>query len=166
MLKRLLLASFLGAGLVMAGCAAPAPQAVADEAGFASPQDLLGDIYKQYADKPAGSGIDLSAPGAVEKYFAPELAQKINADMERAKATNDIPVLNGDPFVDSQDWQITNVAFAVGKSAEPDETMAVVKFKNYGEQKEVKLSLAKTAIGWQIADIDWGYESLSKILAE
>ena len=166
MLKRILLASLLGAGLVIAGCATPAPQAAADEAGFASPQDLLKDIYDQYNNQPAGSGIALNTPGVIDKYFAPDLAQKINADMERAKANNDIPVLDGDPFVDSQDWLITDLATAVGKSAEPDKTMAIVKFKNNGEQKEVKLALAKTAKGWQIADIDWGYDTLSKILAE
>nr|WP_298682436.1 DUF3828 domain-containing protein [uncultured Dongia sp.] len=165
MLKRIALAGLLGAGLVMAGCAAPAPQAVADEAGFASPQDLLNDIYNQYADKPAGSGIDLGAPGVVDKYFAPELAQKITADSDRAKANNDIPALNGDPFVDSQDWQITDLAIAIGKSAEPDKTMAIVKFKNYAEQREIKLALVKTASGWQIAEIDWGYEKLSSVVA-
>lgn len=166
MLKRLFLAGFLGAGFIIAGCAAPAPQAAAEDAGFASPQDLLNELYGHYADKPAGSGIDLSADGAVAKYFTPDLARRIDADSKAAAAKNDIPALDGDPFVDSQDWQITDLAIAVAKSAEPDKTTAIVKFKSYDEAKTVTLSLAKTAAGWQIADIDWGYDKLSHILPE
>jgi hypothetical protein len=165
MLNGLLRSLFLAAGLIIAGCAAPGPQAVAED-GFASPQDLLNDLYGHYADKPAGSGIDLGDPDMVTKYFAPDLAAKIDADFKQAAAANEIPALDGDPFVDAQDWEVKDLAIAVAKSAEPDKTMAVVKFKNYGEQKELKLSLVKTDAGWQIADIDWGYDKLSKIYGE
>jgi hypothetical protein len=170
MLKRLVLAALLGTGLVITGCAAPAPSAVADEAaagesGFQSPQDLLNDVYGRYANQPAGSGIDLAGPGAVARYFAPELAAKIEADSARAKANNDIPALDGDPFVDSQDWKITDLAIAVAKSAEPDRTNAIVKFRNYAKPVELKLALLKNAAGWKIADIDWGYDTLANIVA-
>ncbi|WP_374310011.1 DUF3828 domain-containing protein [Dongia sp.] len=165
MLNGLLRSLFLAAGLIIAGCAAPGPQALA-EGGFASPQDLLNELYGHYADKPAGSGVDLGDPAMVTKYFAPDLAAKIDADFKQAAAANEIPALDGDPFVGAQDWQVTDLAIAVAKSAEPDKTMAVVKFKNYDELKELKLSLARTDAGWQIVDIDWGYDKLSKIYGE
>ncbi|MBK8160275.1 MAG: DUF3828 domain-containing protein [Rhodospirillaceae bacterium] len=160
MLTNTLRAVLLAAGLALAACTAPAP------GGFDSPQALLDDIYGQYADQPAGSGIDLAAPGIVARYFTPETAALIEADTARAKAANDVPVLDGDPFVGSQDWQITDLDKAVAKSAEPDKTMAIVKFMNYGQPAEVKLHLALSTKGWQIADIDWGYDTLTKILQE
>ena len=160
MLTKILRTTLLAASLVLAACAAP------QSGGFDSPQALLDDIYGQYADKPAGSGIDMAAPGIVARYFTLETAALIEADAARAKAADEAPVLNGDPFVGSQDWQITDLDKAVAKSAEPDQTMAIVKFMNYGQPAEVKLHLAQSAKGWQIADIDWGYDSLTKILQE
>jgi hypothetical protein len=166
MLKNLCLAAYLGAGLVIAGCAAPAPEAVAADQGFASPQDLLNELYSHYADKPAGSGLDIADEAVIAKYFTPELAARINQDSAQAEAKGEVPALDGDPFVASQDWQVTDLQIAVGKSAEPDKTTAHVTFKNYDEVQNVTLLLAKTAQGWQIADIDWGYDKLSKILPE
>ncbi|WP_374653866.1 DUF3828 domain-containing protein [Dongia sp.] len=165
MLTGLLRPLLIAAAFVIAGCAAPGPGAVAEE-GFASPQDLLNELYGHYADKPAGSGVDLGDEATIEKYFTPEMAAKIEADARQAAAAQEVPALNGDPFVDSQDWQVTDLAVAVAKSAEPDKTMAAITFRNYGEAKELKLSLAKTARGWQIADIDWGHDRLSKIFGE
>ena len=77
-----------------------------------------------------------------------------------------MPALDGDPFVDSQDWEITELATAVAKSSTPDTTTAMVHFKSYGEEKNLTLMLQKTATGWQIADIDWGYDKLSHLYAE
>lgn len=165
MLYRLLRSLFLLAGLTMAGCAAPGPQAAAED-GFASPQDLLDELYGHYAGQPAGSGVDLGDQAVVARYFTPDMAAKIEADAKQAAANNDVPALDGDPFVASQDWQVTDLAIAIAKSGEPDKTLAVVTFKNYGEPTELKLSLARTDAGWQIADIDWGYDQLSKIFTE
>ncbi len=160
MLTRILRCLCLATGLALVGCAAPT------QSGFDSPQALLDDIYGHYADQPAGSGIDMAAPGIVARYFTPETAALIETDAARAKAADEVPALNGDPFVGSQDWQITQLEKAVAKSAEPDKTMAIVKFMNYGQPAEVKLQLAQSAEGWQVADIDWGYDSLTRILQE
>ncbi|MDY0871645.1 DUF3828 domain-containing protein [Dongia rigui] len=152
---------FIAAAFLIAGCAA----SVAEE-GFDSPQALLEELYGHYAGKPAGSGVDLGDQKMIEKYFTPELAAKIVADDAKAAAANEIPALDGDPFVDSQDWEITELATAVGKSSTPDTTTAKVHLKSYGEEKNLTLMLQKTAKGWQIADIDWGYDKLSHLYAE
>jgi hypothetical protein len=152
---------FIAAAFLIAGCAT----SVAEE-GFDSPQALLDELYSHYAGKPAGSGVDVGDQKVIEKYFTPEMAAKIGADDARAAAANEVPELNGDPFVDSQDWNITELATAVGKSSEPDSTIAMVHIKSYGEEKNLKLHLKKTANGWQIDDIDWGYDKLSNLYAE
>jgi len=152
---------FIAAAFLIAGCAA----SVAEE-GFDSPQALLDELYSHYAGKPAGSGVDIGDQKVIEKYFTPEMAAKIGADDAKAAAANEVPALDGDPFVDSQDWEITELATAVGKSAEPDATTAKVHLKSYGEEKNLTLSLKKTAKGWQIDDIDWGYDKLSNLYPE
>lgn len=133
---------------------------------------LWGEVTAQLlpADKAAGSGVDLADSATMAKYFTPEMAARIDADARQAAAKDEPPALNGDPFVGAQDWQVSELAIAVAKSTEPDRTMAVIAFKNYGAPTEVKLSLARSAMGagtgWQIADIDWGYDKLSNILPE
>jgi hypothetical protein len=169
MFSRLMRPLLLAASLVLASCAADGGTEAAG-AGFASPQELLQELYGHYADKPAGSGVDLADSATMAKYFTPEMAARIDADARQAAAKDEPPALNGDPFVGAQDWQVSELAIAVAKSTEPDRTMAVIAFKNYGAPTEVKLSLARSAMGagtgWQIADIDWGYDKLSNILPE
>ncbi|WP_374378262.1 DUF3828 domain-containing protein [Dongia sp.] len=153
------------AAFVIVACTAPERPADAEEAGFASPQALLDDLYGHYAEKPAGSGVDLADNKVIETYFTPELAKLIEDDATVAAAKGDVPTLDGDPFVDAQDWEIGKIETAVGKSSDPEKTEAHVRFTNYGEAKDLKLSLVKGAKGWQIADIDWGYDKLSNIFA-
>lgn len=165
-LKRILLATWLGTALMIAGCAAPAAEKTAEAADAQSPQGFLTELYGHYADKGPGAGIDIAAPGTLERYFTPELAQLIIADGERAKAANEVPNLDGDPFLGSQDWQVTELAIAVAKSSDPDKTIAMVKFNNYDRPVDVKLDLQRRPEGWRIAEIDWGYATLTTILRE
>lgn len=153
------------AAFVIVACTTPDRPAGAEETGFASPQALLGELYGHYADKPAGSGVDLGDEKVIATYFTPELAKLIEEDAAAAAAKGDVPTLDGDPFVGAQDWEITQLETAVSKSSDPAKTDAHVRFKNYGEDKEITLSLAKGDKGWQIADIDWGYDKLSNLFA-
>lgn len=171
MLKQILVSLVISAGLAMSGCADTAPETeVADaavpEIDPQSPQAFLNELYGHYADQGPGAGIDLAAPGIIERYFTPSLAQAIMADAEAAKAANEVPRLDGNPFLGSQDWQVSELGIAVAKSADPDRTQAFVRFKNYDQPTEVKLELQRGVAGWQIADIDWGYAILSQILQE
>ena len=167
MSKRFLAALLLGAALATgAGCAAPAPKEVIEEADARSPQSFLTELYGHYADQGPGAGVDISAPGIIERYFTPDLAQLIVADAERARAADEVPRLDGDPFLGSQDWQVTDLAIAVAKSSDPDTAMAMVKFSNYDQPVDVKLDLQRGPDGWRIAEIDWGYATLSNILRE
>jgi hypothetical protein len=62
-----------------------------------------------------------------------------------------VPTLNGDPFVDAQDWEISKLSIDVTGSG--DTATARVSFQNFGEAKRVLLELVKTPAGWRIADI-------------
>ena len=89
--------------------------------------------------------------GDTARFFAPPLAQAMDRDNREAKRRNEVPTLNGDPFVDAQDWEISKLSIDVTGSA--DAATARVSFQNFGEARRVLLELVKTPAGWRIADI-------------
>lgn len=131
------------------------------EEGFSSPQALLNEIYGHYKD---GKNVDTGDPKVVERYFVADIAAKMTADYAQAAAMGEVPILDGDAFLDAQDFEITDLAIAIAKSSTPNTTLGYVTFKNFGEEKKITLSLQKTAKGWQIADIDYqGEQKLSDL---
>ena len=157
--RRVLLAGLVALSASLAAC-----QQAETPAG-ASPQEFLGELYGHYDGKGPGAGLDYSQKDVVERYFTPDMAAAIEADSARAKAANEVPNLNGDPFVGAQDWDVEGIAIAIGKSATPDSTMAKVRFENYGQSNEYTLDLRQVNGAWRIADIDWGYDKLSAVVA-
>jgi hypothetical protein len=87
----------------------------------------------------------------VDRFFAPDLARVIEADMRDAKRRGEVPKLDGDPFVDAQDWDIEKLAISV--KAEGPKATGQVTFENQGKPTHITLDLVHTGIGWRIADI-------------
>jgi Protein of unknown function (DUF3828) len=136
----------LGAALlVMMSEAGPA------RAESASPRAFIDAIYKPYLAK-TYRGADTNNPANVRRYFEPKLANAIIADMAAAVKRNEVPTLDGDPFIDAQDWEIADLAIDI-KPAGPTKARATVDFTNFRKPKTVTLDLVKTAQGWRIADI-------------
>ncbi len=86
-----------------------------------------------------------------ERFFVPDVARAIRRDLAAAKTRNQPPILNGDPFVEAQDWQIASTATSVSMSG--DKAAGVVMFRNQGEWKRLAIFLEKTPHGWRIEDI-------------
>lgn len=124
------------------------PCAADDEA-----QRFVASIYAKYG-APDTQGVVLDSKEALEKYFVPELAAMIDADGIAAERENRPPALDGDPFVDAQEWDIKNVAIVV-RDDTPEKAVAIVSFFNQGEPRQVELYLVKLAAGWRIDDIHW-----------
>ncbi len=85
------------------------------------------------------------------RFFAPELAHAIEADMREAKRRGEAPKLDGDPFLDAQDWNIKDLAISV--KADGEKAVGDVTFDNLGKRIEITLDLVQTRAGWRIADI-------------
>ena len=134
--------------------------AFADEAA----QRFVASIYAQYnrSDKP---GIMLDSKGAAERYFTPELVLLMEQDEEKAVKDDELPTLDGDPFVGAQDWDIKDIAISV-KDVGTDKTKALVSFRNMGEQKIVELDLKKITAGWRIDGILWADDTLRGLYKE
>ena len=131
---------FLLAGLLFA-----APfVAVAKEK---TPRAFIEGIYRPYLTK----GFKGQRYWEPSRFFAPDLAAAIERDFAQAKQRKEVPVLDGDPFVDAQDWEISDLLIATSDG--DGKAQAAVTFKNLGEPKALALLLVRTPQGWRIADI-------------
>ena len=142
------LAALLAIGLFALAATFARPVAADDEA-----QRFIASIYAQYG-APDTQGVVLDSREALEKYFVPDLAAMIDADGITAEREGRPPALDGDPFVDAQEWDIKNVAIVV-RDDTPEKAVAIVSFFNQGEPRQVELNLVKLTGGWRIDDIHW-----------
>ena len=123
-----------------------------------SPKAFVESIYKQYLDKDSRA-VDLSTREQLDKYFTPSLADLIEQDAKTAEKENEAPILNGDPFIDAQDWQVSDMVAAV-KEAGAERPNATATFRNFDKTISVRLALLRTPRGWRVDDIFWTDGSL------
>jgi hypothetical protein len=132
--------------------------AFAAKAETASPQAFIDGIYKHYLGKDS-KGLPLSNNAEIRRYFAPPLSDAIIKDFAQAHKAGEVPLLNGDPFIDAQDWDISNLKTAV-KSTGSNTAVATASFVIFMEPRSVTLDLLSTSAGWRITDIRWARGSL------
>jgi hypothetical protein len=132
---------------------APAPNS--------TPQAFLDAIYKTYLGKES-KGIAISRAAVIRQYFVPALAAAMIKDQAQAARRSEVPALDGDPFVDAQDWDIANLAISV-KMEGAAKAVGTVTFTNFGEAHTVRLDLVKSTAGWRIADIKMAKRSLREL---
>ncbi len=137
---------------------AAAALAFAATAETASPQSFVDGIYKHYLGKES-KGLSLSSDAEIRRYFAPPLSDAIVKDFAAAHKAGEVPLLNGDPFVDAQDWEISNLKTAV-KSTGAKTAVATASFTMFMKPRTVTLDLINTAAGWRITEIRSGSGSL------
>jgi hypothetical protein len=141
----LLSAAFLSVAVV----ALVSPPAVADP----SAHDFVAAIYDTYVSKER-NGLAMDSDAKVRRYFEPSLAALILKDRKAAARRGEVGVLDFDPFVDAQDWEISDLAVAV-EDAGPGKARATVKFKNADRPSVVALELVKTGNAWKISNVTW-----------
>ncbi|MBV9833703.1 MAG: DUF3828 domain-containing protein [Alphaproteobacteria bacterium] len=123
-----------------------------------TPQAFLEAIYRPYATK-GFKGTDYDK---TERYFAPPLREAMEKDYAEAKKRNEVPKLDGDPFIDAQDWEITNVSVSAWVTG-ANTAMGVATFTNFGKPVRVTLELVSTPAGWRITEIKAPSGSLRKL---
>jgi len=97
----------------------------------------------------------------VDRFFTPDLARAMEADMREAKRRGEVPKLDGDPFIDAQDWDISKLAITV--KADGPKAVGLVSFENQGKPTQITLDLVRTGVGWRIADIKAPSGTLSEL---
>lgn len=88
-----------------------------------------------------------------KRFFAADLAEAIERDFAEAKKRNEVPTLDGDPFIDAQDWSIGGVSYAVSVMKSGDHAAGAIAFDNQGKPTLLALFLVRTPQGWRIEDI-------------
>jgi hypothetical protein len=135
--------------LGVAGVLITAPALAEDMTALA----FVTSIYNTYKGKNA-KGLPLDSARTIQRYFEPSLAALISKDQKDAARRHDVPALDGDPFVDAQDWDITAFDVALASST-PNMTRATVSFRNAGEPVSIVLDLVRFNNDWRISDITW-----------
>ena len=149
--RRLLPAAgcFALAAAALAASALAVPSRAADATALA----FVTAIYDAYKGKDSPA-IALNDDRALRRYFEPTLAALIRKDRKAASRRGEAPILDGDPFVDANGWEIA--AFDITMS-EPEQgkAAATVRFTNSGTPKTVVLDLVRIRKEWRISDITW-----------
>jgi hypothetical protein len=150
---------FMNRALAMqAVMVAAAALSFAASAETAPPQAFVDGIYKHYLGKES-KGLALSNATTIRRYFAPPLSDAIIKDFAQAHKAGEVPLLNGDPFIDAQDWEISDLKTAV-KSTGANTAVATVSFVMFMKPSTVSLDLLSTTAGWRITNIRWAKGSL------
>jgi hypothetical protein len=99
--------------------------------------------------------------------FTPTLRQLWD-DMEQRSEAADMPILDFDPFINGQDFELSDLVVA-DPLIEGDAATVVATFLNFGTPQEMRFTLERRADGWKIDDLESVSEEyayrLSEILA-
>ncbi len=119
---------------------------LASTAAAQTPLELVQSVYRE-----DGAVIE---PAKLPGYYAADLAAALAQDQKDEDGGVGFDWLYG-----AQDFEIADLAFAE-EAAAPDRSQVQVRFKNFGEPKEVYWLLCRRANGdWRIDNVmtmDWG----------
>jgi hypothetical protein len=127
-----------------------------------SAQAFIAAIYTAYKGKNS-KGASLDGDAALRRYFEPSLAAMIAKDEQAAARRKDVPTLDGDPFVDGQDWEISAVNIAMTNVADTSAT-ATATFNNAGTPTKVVYDMVRINGDWRIRDITWSHDGKPETL--
>jgi len=124
--------------------------------GEPAAKTFLNSIYKNYVGSSAGTakGVPLTNAKLVRGYFSVGLASLILEDRASAAKRGEPPVLDGDPFVGHQDWDVSNLSVDVKENG-AFKAMGTVSFMNAGKPEKIVIELLRSGNEWRIADIEW-----------
>jgi hypothetical protein len=143
-------------GSMIWGTETPAVAAPPAPAPGATAKAFVTKIYDAYKGKNS-KGISIETESAIRSYFEPALAALIIKDTKDAAKRKQEPTLEFDPFIDGNEWELSDVNIAVN-DAPPNKAVATVSFKNFGMPTKMVLNLVKAKNDWQIVDITWERE--------
>ena len=127
----------------------------------ASAKAFLEALYAPYRADPAGVVDVLKRP---ELYFEAGLVRAMAADSAAAAKRGEVPLLDGDPICDCQDYLPFRPKIGPIKIS-GNRATATVRF-NHGSERVLDYSLIATKKGWRIYDIrtkDYGLRGLYKL---
>jgi hypothetical protein len=116
-----------------------------------APDALVKDLYKTH-DKDNNAILDGKSRKLIDKYFDKTLADFLWKDL--TTHSDEVGVLDFDPFYNAQDVQIKN--FKIGEpKIEGDKAAVVVAFQNFDRKDTLTYALTRRNAAWKISDIKY-----------
>jgi hypothetical protein len=125
------------------------PSVAAEE----TPKAFLEKLYANYIG-PNRKGVMSDSDKVLARYLTPDVIKLMGKMYAEAKKADEVPALDGDPFVDAQDWDIKSFDITVDQAGN-DRATGHVHFKNQDEEKSLTVDLVQLKAGWRIDDIRW-----------
>lgn len=141
--------SFLFAALVtfVTACSPQHPPEKAPEAAaIPGPAAMVRALYDPYLTE----GATFPAFGSLP--WSSSLSAELDAMSARSEALNE-PILDFDPVIDAQDYQLANVAVSTDGMVENSHATVRASFTNMGQAREVVYDLVWENNGWRIDNI-------------
>jgi hypothetical protein len=111
---------------------------------FYDPRGLVVYLYEPYeSGEFAEDATDL---------FSPTLRQLWDQMSARSQEA-DVPIIDFDPFVNAQDYELSDLIIA-DPVVHGDAATVAVSFDNFGEPQEIRFTLVRRVEGWKIDDIE------------
>ncbi|MBX9845980.1 MAG: YbjP/YqhG family protein [Xanthobacteraceae bacterium] len=128
------------------------------------PRDFVAAIYQSYVGKDA-KGIPINSPRA-RQLITPSLMKLIDADAGAAAKRGEPPRLDGDPFIDAQDFDIKSFNVEVQEVGRA-RAVATDTFKNEASagNDPIVLVLVKIGDAWRVDDFRGGSGSVRNYLS-
>ncbi len=140
--------------IACAGALVIAAPCLASPAPTASAQAFVEHIYDAYTGRHGSAGMPLESSADVRKLFDPPLATLILADRAKSARLDEPAALDGDPFVDAQDWALKDMRIRVTASG-PAAATADVGFDNLDQKVRMRIDLVLLDGGWRITEIHY-----------
>lgn len=122
-----------------------------ETAQTSAPDAVVKDLYKTH-NKDQGVILDGKSRKLLDKYFDKTLADLMWKDL--TTHTDEVGVLDFDPFYNAQDTQIKK--FAVGKpKIDGKKATVIVTFQNFTRKETLNYQLVRQNSAWKISDIKY-----------
>lgn len=138
-------ALMLAAAAALAACSPPSDRQQGPErAAIPDPADTVRPLYERYMT-PGGtfSPLEEQAPWSAAMRAA-------LVDMMARSRAVDEPILDFDPFIDAQDYQLASVAVTTDAVVENSHAVVRAHFVNLGRDTEVIYDLIWEGAGWRV----------------
>ncbi len=128
------------------------------------PKDFVTALYQNYVGQDA-KGVPVTSPKA-RQVLTPGLMKLIDADAKAAARRGEPPRLDGNPFIDAQDFDIKSFTVEI-QDVGRARAVATVTFRNEASVNNgpIILALVKTGDAWRIDDFRGDSGSVRKYLS-
>ena len=143
--------------MVLASCSRQQEKAPAGDAGMPDPAAIIAPLYQPYLARAPLTALQDQAP------WTASLHAQIAAMLARS-ATTDEPILDFDPIIGAQDFELSNLTLSTEAVVENSHAVVRADFINLGRRHAIVYDLAWEGGGWRVDNIrgaDWDLRQIS-----